>query len=88
MKEKKRIWLSLSRKKSNFLLFGILLVLMFFILIFLSVYNTAKETISHMERTYGTSFSIELYPDKNDPTMWEDREIEGLDSSIRAYVRI
>lgn len=86
MKEKKRIWLSLSRKKSNFLLFGILLVLMFFILVFLSVYNTAKETISHMERTYGTSFSIELCPDKNDPTMWEDREIEGLDSSIRAYI--
>lgn len=69
MKEKKRICLSLSRKKSNFLLFGILLVLMLFILVFLSVYNTAKETISHMERTYGTSFSIELCPDKNDPTM-------------------
>ena len=60
MKEKKRIFLSLSRKKSNLLLFGILFFLAFFMLVFLSVYQTAKNNVSGIEETYGTSFRIQI----------------------------
>jgi len=84
MKETKRMLLSLSRKKSSLLLFGILFFLLFFMLVFISVYNISKENISAIEKTYGTSFSIGITPDKNDMNQWEDRVIEGLDSSIRA----
>jgi len=67
-------------------LFGILFFLLFFMLVFISVYNISKENISAIEKTYGTSFSIGITPDKNDMNQWEDRVIEGLDSSIRAYI--
>ncbi len=86
MKERKRMLLSLYRKKSNLLLLGILFFLIFFMLVFISIHNTSKETVSEIEKTYGTSFSIGITPDKNDMNQWEDRVIEGLDSSVRAYI--
>ncbi|RKJ50640.1 ABC transporter permease [bacterium 1XD42-54] len=86
MKEKKRILLSLFRKKSNMFLLGILFFLLFFMLVSVSIYNTSRDTISAIERTYGTSFSIGLTPDKNDMNQWEDRAIEGMDSPVRTYI--
>ena len=86
MRERKRILLSLSRKKSNLLLLGILFFLAFFVLVFISIYKTSSDTVSEIEKTYGTSFSIRITPDKNDMNQWEDRVIDGLDSSVRAYI--
>ena len=86
MRERKRMLLSLFRQKSNLLLLGILFFLVFFMLVFISIYNTSKEAVSEIEKTYGTSFSIGITPDKNDMTQWEDRVIEGMDGSIRAYI--
>lgn len=86
MKKRKRILLSLFRKKTNLLLLGILFFLLYFILVFISIYDTSGKTISEIEKTYGTSFSIGITPDKNDMNQWEDRVIEGMDGSIRAYI--
>ena len=85
MKEKKRIFLSLSRKKSNLLLFGILFFLAFFMLVFLSVYQTAKNNVSGIEETYGTSFRIQIYRDESKPEFWEEKTVEGLDAPLRVY---
>ncbi len=78
MKEKKRIFLSLSRKKSNLLLFGILFFLAFFMIVFLSVYGTSKQMMKEVEKKYGASFMLLLYRDKSKPELWEEREIEGV----------
>ena len=85
MKEKKRIFLSLSRKKSKLLLFGILFFLAFFMLVFLSVYQTAKNNVSGIEETYGTSFRIQIYRDESKPEFWEEKTVEGLDAPLRVY---
>ena len=85
MKEKKRIFLSLFRKKSNLLLFGILFFLTFFMLVFLSVYQTAKNNVSGIEETYGTSFRIQIYRDESKPEFWEEKIIEGLDAPLHVY---
>ena len=86
MRERKRILLSLSRKKSNLLLLGILFFLIFFMLVSVSIYNTSQKNVSAIEKTYGISFSIGITPDKNDMSQWEERVVEGLDSSIQAYI--
>ena len=75
MKEKKRIFLSLFRKKSNLLLFGILFFLTFFMLVFLSVYGTSKQMMKEVEKKYGASFMMLLYRDKSKPELWEEREV-------------
>ena len=85
VKEKKRIFLSLSRKKSNLLLFGILFFLAFSMLVFLSVYQTAKNNVSGIEETYGTSFRIQIYRDESKPEFWEEKTVEGLDAPLRVY---
>ena len=78
MKEKKRIFLSLSRKKSNVLLFGILFFLTFFMLVFLSVYGTSKQMMKEVEKKYGASFMMLLYRDKSKLELWEERDVEGV----------
>ena len=75
MKEKKRILLSLSRKKSNLLLFGIVFFLTFFMLVFLSIYGTSKQMMKEVEKKYGASFMMLLYRDKSKPELWEEREV-------------
>ena len=75
MKEKKRILISLSRKKSNLLLFGILFFLTLFMLMFLSVYGTSKQMMKEVEKKYrGKLFMMLLYRDKSKPELWEERE--------------
>ena len=78
MEEKKRIFLSLSRKKSNVLLFGILFFLTFFMLVFLSVYGTSKQMMKEVEKKYGASFMLLLYRDKSKLELWEERDVEGV----------
>lgn len=85
MKESKRIFLSLSRKKSNLLLGGILFFLTFFMLVFMSVYGTSKEMMKEVEKKYGASFMMLLYRDKSNPELWEDREAAGV-GTLSFYV--
>ena len=97
MKEKKRILLSLSRKKSNLLLFGIVFFLTFFMLVFLSIYGTSKQMMKEVEKKYGASFMLLLYRDKSKPELWEEREVEtvgtlsfyigpGIDEKMMDYI--
>ena len=85
MKEKKRIFLSLSRKKSNLLLVGILFFLISFMMMFLSIYGTSKQTMKEVEKKYGTSFMLLLYRDKSKPELWEEREVEGV-GTLNYYI--
>ncbi len=85
MKEKKRILLSLSRKKSNLLLFGIVFFLTFFMLVFLSIYGTSKQMMKEVEKKYGASFMMLLYRDKSKPELWEEREVEGV-GTLNYYI--
>ena len=85
MKEKKRIFLSLSRKKSNLLLFGILFFLTFFMLVFLSIYGTSKQMMKEVEKKYGASFMMLLYRDKSKLELWEEREVEGV-GTLNYYI--
>ena len=85
MKEKKRILISLSRKKSNLLLFGILFFLTFFMLVFLSIYGTSKQMMKEVEKKYGASFMLLLYRDKAKLELWEEREVEGV-GTLNYYI--
>lgn len=85
MKEKKRIFLSLSRKKSNVLLFGILFFLISFMMMFLSIYGTSKQMMKEVEKKYGASFMMLLYRDKSKPELWEEREVEGV-GTLNYYI--
>ena len=85
MKEKKRILLSLSRKKSNLLLFGIVFFLAFFMLVFLSIYGTSKQMMKEVEKKYGASFMMLLYRDQSKPELWEEREVEGV-GTLNYYI--
>ena len=85
MKEKKRILISLSRKKSNLLLFGILFFLTFFMLVFLSIYGTSKQMMKEVEKKYGASFMMLLYRDKSKLELWEEREVEGV-GTLNYYI--
>ena len=85
MKEKKRILLSLFRKKSNVLLFGILFFLTFFMLVFLSIYGTSKQMMKEVEKKYGASFMMLLYRDQSKPELWEEREVEGV-GTLNYYI--
>ena len=85
MKEKKRILISLSRKKSNLLLFGILFFLTFFMLVFLSIYGTSKQMMKEVEKKYGASFMLLLYRDKSKLELWEEREVEGV-GTLNYYI--
>ena len=85
MKEKKRILISLSRKKSNLLLFGILFFLTFFMLGFLSIYGTSKQMMKEVEKKYGASFMMLLYRDKSKLELWEEREVEGV-GTLNYYI--
>ena len=85
MKEKKRILLSLSRKKSNLLLFGILFFLTLFMLMFLSVYGTSKQMMKEVEKKYGASFMLLLYRDKSKLELWKEREVEGV-GTLNYYI--
>ena len=85
MKEKKRILLSLSRKKSNLLLFGIVFFLTFFMLVFLSIYGTSKQMMKEVEKKYGASFMMLLHRDMSKPELWEEREVEGV-GTLNYYI--
>ena len=85
MRKRERIFISLSRKKRNAFLFGILFFLVFFEFVFLSVYQTTKESVSEIEEAYGTSFRIQIYRDESKPEFWEEKIVEGLDTPLRVY---
>lgn len=85
MRKRQRIIVSLLRRKNNVFLFGVLFFLCFFMLVFVSIYQTVEDSIFKIEEIYGTSFRIQIYRDESKPEFWEEKIVEGLDSPLRIY---
>ncbi len=82
---KKRIYLSIIRKKSNLFLAFVISCIFIFSFISIAVYKGAEEGISEIEKTYGSSFRIQQMRDDSDASLWEEREY-GNGLSLRVYV--
>jgi len=88
VKEKKRIFLSLKRRKINILLFFILLFIMVLFIVSMAIYGIAVKNILDIEETYGSSFKFRVLMDTSNPDVWEQKQIEtgGKSYSYQAYV--
>ena len=82
---KKRIYLSIIRKKSDLCLAFVFSCIFIFSFISIAVYKAADKGISEIEKTYGSSFHLVQMRDENNPDMWEERDFGG-GFSLQVYV--
>lgn len=80
-----RIYLSLRRRKSNLLLFFILLCMLTILIVFCAIYKTSAREISEIEKTYGSSFKVQVIMDTNNPDLWEERALD-TGGTFNAYI--
>lgn len=83
-----RVYLSIIRRKSNALFFGILICVSVFLIAALTIYQSSGKNISEIEKTYGSSFKIQIVRDDSDPSLWEERVIEGTqgNTTLNFYI--
>ena len=85
MKEKKRILLSLSRKKSNLLLFWNFVFPYIIYVNVSSVYGTSKQMMKEVEKKYGASFMMLLHRDKSKSEL-SGRKRSGTVGTLSFYI--
>ncbi|MEY8391111.1 hypothetical protein AALA98_07040 [Lachnospiraceae bacterium 45-W7] len=67
MTNRKKLYLSLCRKKTNYFIFFVLACLSLLFLIILMIYQSADHTIQDIRNTYRSSFNLQVVPDRNNP---------------------
>lgn len=81
----KRIFLSLRRRKGNLLLFFILLCMLTLMIVICTIYKTASREITEIEKTYGSTFKVQVIMDTNNPDLWEERPLDS-GGTFNAYI--
>ncbi|NBH12997.1 ABC transporter permease [Lachnospiraceae bacterium] len=77
MTNRKKLYLSLCRKKTNYFIFFVLASLSLLFLIILMIYQSADHTIQDIKNTYRSSFNLQVVPDRNNPDFFEQVEVLG-----------
>lgn len=81
----KRVYISLKRRKSNVLLFIILFCTLLLFIIFSAIYQASQKNISEIEKTYGSTFKIEMFRDETNPDLWKQRTLPD-GTGYKAYL--
>ncbi|MEY8393182.1 ABC transporter permease [Lachnospiraceae bacterium 45-W7] len=68
---KKRIFLSLIRKKSNWFMCLLMAILATLVFTGALVWQASSQSIKELEKTYGSSFKLAAYADRSNPDFWE-----------------
>lgn len=77
---RKRILLSLMRRKSNWCTCLLLTILISLIFTGVLIWQASIQSIKELEKTYGSSFNLVAYKDENNPDFWEYRTFAGGNS--------
>lgn len=81
----KRAYISLKRRRSNILLFFILFCTLLLFIISSVICRASQKNISEIERTYGSTFKIEMFRDETNPDLWEQRTLPD-GTGYKAYM--
>lgn len=81
----KRTYISLKRRRSNILLFFILLCTLLLFIISSVICQASQKNILEIERTYGSTFKIEMFRDETNPDLWEQRTLPD-GTGYKAYM--
>ncbi|MEY8390130.1 ABC transporter permease [Lachnospiraceae bacterium 45-W7] len=68
---KKRIFLSLIRRKSNWCMCLLMAILATLIFTGALIWQASSQSIKELEKTYGSSFKLASYADRSNPDLWE-----------------
>ena len=77
MKNWKKLYLSLCRRKANFLIFLVLAGLSLLFLSIFMIYQSADHTIEEIKKSYGSSFKLRVVKDESKPEFFKEVEASG-----------
>ena len=59
--------------------------MLLFLIISSVIYQASQKNISEIERTYGSTFKIEMFRDETNPDLWEQRTLPD-GTGYKAYM--
>ena len=77
MKNWKKLYLSLCRRKANFLIFLVLAGLSLLFLSIFMIYQSADHAIEEIKKSYGSSFKLRVVKDESKPEFFKEVEVSG-----------
>ncbi len=77
MKNWKKLYLSLCRRKANFLIFLVLAGLSLLFLSIFMIYQSADHAIEEIKKSYGSSFKLRVVKDESKPEFFKEVEASG-----------